>query len=112
MSEHYKPTPLLIFERYQFGKRVRHENESIADFDVDLKRLNATCDFKTFLDDALCMQFVVGLNFPKAQARLIQENYLSFSDAVKIANSEIAAANSCSALDNSVQEQSNQNNGI
>ena len=85
LTTHYAPEPLLIYERYIFGKRTRKYEDKVADFAVDLKRLSSTCKFDAFLDQALCMQFVVGLNMLKVQSRLVQERTLAFDDAVKIA---------------------------
>ena len=99
LTTHYTPEPLLIYERYIFGKRTRKYEEKVADFAVDLKRLSSTCKFDAFLDQALCMQFVVGLNMPKVQSRLMQERTLAFDDAVKIAIAESSAVASCANID-------------
>ena len=37
---------------------------------------------RSILDQALCMQFVVGLNMPKVQSKLMQERTLAESSAV------------------------------
>ena len=71
----------------------------MADFAVDLKRLSSTCKFDAFLDQALCMQFVVGLNMPKVQSRLMQERTHACDDAVKIAIAESSAVASCANID-------------
>ena len=70
---------------------------------MDLKRLSATCKFEALLDQALCMQFVVRLNMPKVQSRLMQESTLTFDAAVKIAIAESSAATSCANIDSSFQ---------
>ena len=87
------------YKRYIFGKRSRKRDEKIADFEVDLKRLSATCKFEAFMDQALCMQFVVGLNMPNVQSRLMQESTLAFQAAVKIAIAESSAATSCANIE-------------
>jgi len=71
----------------------------MADFAVDLKRLSSTCKFNDFLDQALCMQFVVRLNMPKVQSKVMQERTLAFDDAVKIAIAESSAVASCANID-------------
>ena len=81
LKDHLKPAPLLVFERYRFGKKVRKPDEKISDFALELRKLSATCEFGDFLDSALWMQFVVGLNHPKIQDRLIQEKTMTFSKA-------------------------------
>ena len=99
LTTHYTPEPLLIYERYIFGKRTRKHEEKVADFAVDLKRLNSTCKFDAFLNQALCMQFAVGLNMPKLQSKLMQERTLAFDEAVKIAIAESSAVASCANID-------------
>ena len=99
LKTHFKPEPLIIYERYMFGKRSRKTDERVADFAVDLKRLSASCKFGNFLDEALCMQFVVGLSMSKIQGRLMQESTLDFETAVKIAIAEHAAITSCAAIE-------------
>ena len=99
IQTHYTPEPLLIYEHYIFGKRTRKHEEKVADFAVDLKRLSSTRKFDAFLDQALCMQFVVGLNMPKVQSRFMQERTLAFDEAVKIAIAESSAVASCANID-------------
>ena len=106
LKTHFKPEPLIIYERYMFGKRSRKTDERIADFAVDLKRLSATCKFGNFLDEALCMQFVVGLSMSKIQSRLMQESTLAFETAVKIAIAEHAAITSCAEIEPSTSRDS------
>ena len=95
LKTHFKLEPLIIYERYMFGKRSRKTDERIADFAIDLKRLSASCKFGNFLDEALCMQFVVGLSISTIQSRLMQESTLAFETAVKIAIADHAAITSC-----------------
>ena len=106
LKTHFKPEPLIIYERYMFGKRSRKTDERIADFAVDLKRLSASCKFGNFLDEALCMQFVVGLSMSKIQSRLMQESTLAFETAVKIAIAEHAAITSCAEIEPSTSRDS------
>ena len=106
LKTHFNPEPLIIYERYMFGKRSRKTDERIADFAVDLKRLSASCKFGNFLDEALCMQFVVGLSMSKIQSRLMQESTLAFETAVKIAIAEHAAITSCAEIEPSTPRDS------
>ena len=106
LKTHFKPEPLIIYERYIFGKRSRKTDERIADFAVDLKRLSASCKFGNFLDEALCMQFVVGLSMSEIQRRLMQESTLAFEAAVKIAIAEHAAITSCAEIEPSTSRDS------
>ena len=104
LKTHFKLEPLIKYERYMFGKRLCKTDERIADFAVDLKRLSASCKFGNFLDEALCMQFVVGLSMSKIQNRLMHESTLAFETAVKIAIAEHAAITSCSSIQYPVVE--------
>ena len=106
IKTHFKPEPLIIYERYMFGKRSRKTDKRIADFAVDLKRLSASCKFGNFLDEALCMQFVVGLSMSKIQSRLMQESTLAFETAVNIAIAEHAAITSCAEIESSTSRDS------
>ena len=81
---------------------VRDQAREMKNFAVDLKR-SATCKFEAFLDQALCMQFVVGLNMPKVQSRLMQESTLAIDAAVKVVIAESSAATSCAIIDSSFQ---------
>ena len=42
LKTHFKLEPLIIYERYIFGKRSGKTDERIADFAVNLKRLSAS----------------------------------------------------------------------
>ena len=106
LKMHFKPEPLIIYERYIFGKRLRKTDERIADFAVDLKRLSASCKFGNFLDEAICMQFVVGLSMSKIKSRLMQKSTLAFEAAVKIAIAEHAATTSCAKIEPSTSRDS------
>ena len=61
LSAHFKPKTLVIAERFRFYKRNQHENESISDYIVELKKLASTCDFDDFLSTALRDRLVCGL---------------------------------------------------
>ena len=99
LKEHYKPAPMLIFERYQFSKCSRLEGEKISDFAVRLRKLSTTCQFGDFWESALCMQFVVGLNMPKAQDKLLQERLLTLNKAVGMAQTVESASSTFAQLE-------------
>ena len=98
LKEHYKPAPMLIFERYQFSKCFRSDGEKIADFAVRLRKLSTTCQFGDFWESALCMQFVVGLSMPKAQDKLLQERVLTLNKAVGMAQTVESASSTYAQL--------------
>ena len=112
VKTHFKPEPLIIYERYMFGKRSRKTDERIADFAVDLKRLTATCKFGNFLDEALCMQFVVGLSMSKIQSRLMQESTLAFESGFLVVILDTTAEEQESDATKKGQENSTEENRI
>ena len=50
---HYRPKTIEIAERFKFFKRTQGENERIADFVAELRRLAKTCNFGQYLDTAI-----------------------------------------------------------
>eukprot|EP00112_Aurelia_sp_Birch-Aquarium-sp1_P017586 Seg409.2 transcript_id=Seg409.2/GoldUCD/mRNA.D3Y31 product="Gag polyprotein" protein_id=Seg409.2/GoldUCD/D3Y31 len=84
LSAHFKPKTLVIAERFRFYKRNQHENESISDYIVELKKLASTCDFGEFLSIALLDRLVCGLRSESIQRKLLTEIDLTFDKAEKI----------------------------
>ena len=64
----------------------------MGDYLAELRRLAATCDFKDFLQEALCNRFVCGITNEAVQHRLLMESELTFTKAVEMAQSMEAAA--------------------
>ena len=71
MKEHYKKETVKIAERFKFFKRVQQENESLADYLAELRKLAKTCNFRDYLDTALRDQLVCGLRDQKTQKELL-----------------------------------------
>uniref|UniRef100_A0A3B5LGC2 Retrotransposon gag domain-containing protein n=1 Tax=Xiphophorus couchianus TaxID=32473 RepID=A0A3B5LGC2_9TELE len=94
LQAHYKPTPVVIAERFRFQKRNQKEGEPVSDYVVALRQLSATCNFGQYLDEALRDRFVSGLRSDAAQRKLLAEKDLTFSRACEIAvNMELASKN-------------------
>jgi hypothetical protein len=110
LKDHFKPAPLLIYERYKFSTCHRKPEEKISDFAVKLKSTSSLCEFGDFLDSALCMQFVTGLNMSKAQDKLLQERTLTFNKAVGMAQAVEMAAVTCAQLDKAGSQVANHSN--
>ena len=68
---HYRPKTIEITERFKFFKRTQRDNERIAYFDAELRRLAKTCNFGNYLDTAIHDQFVCGLKDKKCQQELL-----------------------------------------
>eukprot|EP00795_Rhopilema_esculentum_P012573 gene12573-3272_t len=84
LTAHFKPKTLVIAERFRFYKRNQHENESISDYIVELKKLASTCDFWDFLSIALRDRLVCGLRSDTIQRKLLTEIDLTFDKAQRI----------------------------
>lgn len=91
LSSHLSPKPLVIVERFRFYKRDQLQGESVANYIATLRKLSTTCEFGTFLDDALRDRLVCGVTCEAAQKRLLTESKLDFERACRIVTSmEIA----------------------
>jgi len=53
MKQHYKKETVEIAERFKFFKRVQQQQESLADFLAELRKLTKTCNFGNYLATAL-----------------------------------------------------------
>ncbi|XP_041435047.1 uncharacterized protein K02A2.6-like [Xenopus laevis] len=108
LSQHYKPQRIIIAERFRFYGRNHNMGESLADYILDLKRLSASCEFGTFLDQALRDKFVCGLHDEFYLHKLLNETDLTFKSACNIAlaieltrsdSQQFKELNSCSFTD-------------
>ena len=61
LRQHFEPKPIIVAERFYFHKRSQGPTESIADYVAELRRLAKTCQFGTFLEEALRDQLVCGV---------------------------------------------------
>ena len=85
LQRHYKPKPLIIAERFRFYKRQQQESETVASFSVALRQLSSSCEFGTFLPEALRDQFVCGLSNQGIQIKLLAEANLTLDRALQLA---------------------------
>ncbi|KAK8765584.1 hypothetical protein V5799_012877 [Amblyomma americanum] len=78
LREQYVQKSSVIADRFNLNRRFQQEGETVAAFAVELKRLAASCDFGTLLDEALRERFVAGLCDKEMQAELLKESKLTF----------------------------------
>ena len=83
MSKRYNPKGTVVLQRYRFHTHFQKE-ESVTEFTTALRWLAAKCEFKTFLDEALRDQFVVGLKDGNIQRKLLGTVELTFEAAQKL----------------------------
>ncbi len=92
LEAHFKPKPIIIAERFRFYKRNQESGEKMADYLAELRQLAATCEFKTFLEEALRDKFVCGLSSEGVQRRLLVEAGVTLDRAFEMAQGMEAAA--------------------
>ena len=73
LRQHLKPKPLVIAERFKFHKRNQGE-KNVAAYMAELRKLADTCEFGTYLCDALRDRLVCGLRNEAIQRRLLTED--------------------------------------
>ena len=81
LSGHYSPTVSEIHERFVFNKCNQKTEQSVADYIAELRKLASTCNFNTFLDEALRDRFVCGIRSENIQRKLLSISNLTFVKA-------------------------------
>ena len=82
LTQHLKPKPIVIAERYKFHKAEQEQSESIRDYLAKLQRLAETCDFGGYRDEAIRDRFACGLRNRAIQRKLRGEAELTLKLAV------------------------------
>ena len=98
LQKHYKPKPVLIYERFKFYSRSQKSGESVNDFVAALKALAHTCEFGATLSEMLRDRFVMGLANNQVQQVLLSESDLTFEKAVSMATAREAASKDVQAM--------------
>ena len=101
LKAHFQPKPLLIVERFRFYQRSQAAGESVTDYLAELRRLAITCDFGTFLNEALRDRFVCGLKAEGTQKKLLAEADLTIARALEIARGMEVATHDAKELKHS-----------
>ena len=91
LKKHYRPTRLVIAERFIFHRRYQQPGEDAARYMAELWRLAKTCQFGTFLKEALRDQFVCGLSAVNIQKRLLSEADLTVERSLELSQAMDAA---------------------
>lgn len=103
LGDHLAPQPSVIGERAKFYKRSQRSGESIAEFVAELRSLVQSCEFGSFLDEALRDCFVCGLLREDIQRVLFTEDKkLTFQKAVDRALAMETATKNAAFTHNSV----------
>lgn len=92
MKGHLQPKPSVLAERFKFRQRNQRNEESVAEYAAELKKLTKDCKFNlTSLTENLRDQFVCGIASEGIRQRLFTEEDITFERAFKIAVSMEAA---------------------
>lgn len=83
LDTHFNPIPNEIVQRYNFHKRYQRQEESIALFVNDLRKLSEHCNYLE-LDKELRDQIVCGVTDESLQRRLLAEPGLTFQRAFEL----------------------------
>ena len=92
LEKHFSPKPSEIVERYKFHSRNRKEDEGVAAYVAELRKLTEHCNFGESLPEMLRDRLVCGINNKKIQRRLLAERELTLKKAEEIALGEELAA--------------------
>ena len=82
---HFNPKPSPIVKRFEFNTRRQKENESIAVYVAELRKLAEYCEYGATLSDMLRDRLVCGILDRTVQRRLLQQHDLTFDKALEIA---------------------------
>ena len=102
VQDHLQPSPSEIMERFHFHSRVRKDNESVAVFLAELRRLSEHCNFGDTLDKMLRDRLVCGINNQKYQRQMLAETDLTLKKATDLAQAMEAADRNSKDLASSV----------
>ena len=87
----FNPKPSPIVKRYEFNTRCQGEDEPVATYVAELRKIAEFCDYGAVLSDMLRDRLVCGICNKIVQRRLLQETDLTFDKALGIALSAEAA---------------------
>uniref|UniRef100_A0A182TDJ6 Retrotransposon gag domain-containing protein n=1 Tax=Anopheles melas TaxID=34690 RepID=A0A182TDJ6_9DIPT len=82
---HLEPVVNVVVERYKFRNLFQQCGEPIGQYIVKLRTAALSCDFNSFLEDALRDQLVVGVADQELRNRLLLEPFLDYMSACIIA---------------------------
>ena len=99
LGEHFEPLRNTIYERYMFNSAMQSDGESIEQFLSKLRKLAATCQYGSLLDEMLRDRIVIGVHNSHTRARLLREKGLTLQKAYDICRSSEVAENQVKTLE-------------
>ncbi|CAC5382937.1 unnamed protein product [Mytilus coruscus] len=91
LTDHLRPKPLIIAERYKFHQRKQESHEKVRDYLANLRKLADTCQFNAFLEEALrdrlAFEIAVGIEAAEKETNEFR-NEVSTTHKVTMRSSE------------------------
>ncbi|XP_064466262.1 uncharacterized protein K02A2.6-like [Ornithodoros turicata] len=97
LDEYFMPKPSEIVRRVFFMRRTQRQDESIATYAAELKKLSEFCNY-SLLEEMLRDRFVAGIREETIQRRLFEETDLTFKKAYELALAAEASRKSVSLV--------------
>lgn len=85
MRNHVEPKSSFMAGRYRLRQRRQGDDETVAQFLTELKKLSKHCEFGATLEENLRDQFTCGLKNEVIKQRLFAEKCLTYQKAVTLA---------------------------
>lgn len=86
IEKFFQPTPNKFSERIAFQKATQAVGESVQEFGARLNRLTRHCKFPAdWLADALCTQFIAGLQSEELRMLLLSKSDITYQSALDLA---------------------------
>ncbi|KAK9736331.1 Integrase zinc binding domain [Popillia japonica] len=98
MTNHLKPKPSEVTERFKFKDRKQRNGETINEYVAQLKKLSLNCNFKD-LEENLRDQLVCGVIDVHIKKRLLSEADLTYKKAIELATSLETTTKEVSIMD-------------
>ncbi|KAG6439336.1 hypothetical protein O3G_MSEX000687 [Manduca sexta] len=99
MKDHLRPKPSILAERYVYRQRKQKQEETVAEYVAELKKLSKGCEFGKWLEESLRDQLVCGLRSEVVRQRLFTEENLTFEKALALAIAIEAAEKNAAIVD-------------
>ena len=108
LKKHLDPAVIEIAERFKFCGRIQNKGERLNYYIAELGKLAETCNFGTFLSQALRDKYACGVQDASIRKRLLIEDNLTLHTALKISHSlETAKAENTIIAKREIKEESN-----
>lgn len=85
LDKHYLPRVSTILERYNFGKGIQNEGESVEGYVTRLRKLASSCKFGELCEERIRDQFMLGCTSEKIREELWIRDEPSLDEVLQVA---------------------------